>query len=189
MTKKIKERDQRADLLPGAALSSLLAGLSAGGAPAGTAGLARFIFGVTPSVRASTIARAASAAAGSADGAGSASSPFNLLDSDDDEAPFSLLRNLARRSGGSPTRTALRGVPMSFSGGVPSGFTFSTMMSTNPQRQHASNANDASAGASSANPLEIDLDSSEEDCEIVDVPPTPHSASSRSRARRSSSRR
>ncbi|KAG7336731.1 ring finger domain containing protein [Nitzschia inconspicua] len=160
-TKKVRQRDQRSDLMPGAAIEGLLASLSASRTIGGSAGLARIIFGVSGP---------GTGPFGNNTMAGHPAS-FGLLDSsdEDDEHPFSLLRFggpsagiriSAFTAGASPTHPAA-----SFS------IRYARLPHHTPPpppppqeraRSHATNGNDATAGNRN-NPLEINSDTDDED--------------------------
>ena len=185
-SKTVRERNQRADLPQGSALEAILASLAQGGGSGPPSALAQLMFSITNGR--SIPPPPPFAAARSARSGSNASSPLELMDSDDEDTPFSLTRFLAqsapasgRRSSSGSTSTTFE---LSFRRG-PNGYTLSSSaMSANPPRSHASNANDANAG-NAENPLEIDLESDDE-VEIIAVRrPAARSSRNRRTARRS----
>jgi hypothetical protein len=156
--------------MPGAAIEGLLASLSSRGG-GGPASIARIFFGVPGQAGNGHGMPPPPFAAGLPLAGSSAGSPLELLDSDDDEeSPFSLFRSLASNASTGPPRRGSATLRMSFTGGPNARFTLTSAspLSNNPLRSHASNANDATAGHAD-NPLEIDLDSSDDEVEIIAV--------------------
>lgn len=142
-TKKVKQRDQRSDLVPGAALESLLATLTQrGGAP----NFARLIFSGT------TIGFATSGGMARRHAFFDEPHPFNGLagfsddEDDDDESPLSSFIRAFHSASHIPNRR-----PIFIS-----------------SRSYASNSNDRNAGNRAENPLEIE-DDSDDDVEVVEV--------------------
>jgi len=170
-TLKVKDRDQRSDLVPGAALQGLLANLNRN-----TGSLARIIlgnydfggggvgFGATISTSgpggSATRASFASRSGRSRNGANFSALDFDTFDdSSDDDSPMSQFMRVIH--GGS----APSGVRMSTAVVRPMSVT-ARFTTTSTSRSYARNSHDATAGNGAENPLEIDDDSVGEVIEI-----------------------
>mmetsp|Transcript_6972 Transcript_6972/g.12158 ORF Transcript_6972/g.12158 Transcript_6972/m.12158 type:complete len:407 (-) Transcript_6972:225-1445(-) len=171
-SKKVKQRDQRSDLLPGAAIEGLLANLTARGSGPS---LARIIFGVSSAHEGPF--SASTGPSRTVHGRPFAGRP-DWEDSDDD-LDGSPLAGFFRVMNSHPSDSAGRfGLSSQFQ---PSSMTLMTrytrtMTTTTTtttttgatSRSYASNINDSSAGTEAENPLEIE-DDSDEEVEIVSV--------------------
>ena len=174
-SKKVKPRDQRADIISGPAIEAMLASLAAAGAGGrnGPTHISRFFLALG-GARTSSRANAASARAarGLFDGDDMLSDMFEDDDSDLHMIHFGRLMRqsvaAAGRRGGSTTLSFAVPIrhevgPRRAFGGLP----FSP--SEPPTRTFASNSNDQDAGTS-ANPLSIDLDDDDDDSSVEILP-------------------
>jgi len=149
-SKRVKQRDQRSDIVTGAALEGLLASITATGAGPGGSRLGRLLFARMGStvfpMQAGNVARSARLTFSVED---------NLFDSDDDDDDsfYPNFMNVIMRS----TLQAHRGP-----------FAASVSATTTTARSYATNSNDNNAGRAASNPLEID-DSDDDDVEVVRV--------------------
>lgn len=153
-SKKVKTRDQRSDIVPGAALEGLIANLNRN-----SGSLARIIFGgfefggsiSSTSSNGTNSARAGFSAPRSSNGAYDD-------ESDDEDSPMAAfmraLHGAPGASGVSMSTTVVR--PMT----VTARFTATT-------RSYARNVHDSTAGNGAENPLEIDLDDDSD--EVIEI--------------------
>mmetsp|Transcript_2734 Transcript_2734/g.5589 ORF Transcript_2734/g.5589 Transcript_2734/m.5589 type:complete len:271 (-) Transcript_2734:235-1047(-) len=151
-TKKVKQRDQRTDLVPGAALEGLIANLNR------SSGLARIIFGGFEGFQIGGV----SAVSGGI-GNPSARTSFSTAnrsddDSEDDDSPMAAFM---RALHGGPGATGIR-----MSTTVVRPMTVTARFTTTSSRSYARNVHDSTAGNGAENPLEIDDDSVDEVIEI-----------------------
>jgi len=153
-TKKVNDRDQRSDLVPGAALEGLLANLNRNTGSLARIILGGFDFGVGATMSSSRPGGSASRAS-FAPRSGTRS-VINFDDSDEEESPMSQFMRAIHGGGASDLRmppTVVRPVSV-------------TARFTTTSRSYARNVNDSTAGNGAENPLEIDDDSVEEVIEI-----------------------
>jgi len=149
ISKKVKERDQRSDLAPNAAIEGLIANLNSNSRT-----LSRLIFGGFELSTANT-RRVAFSTTHTTTGA---RTQFVDAESDDEDSPMAAIMRALQ---GAPAANAINvsrtviNQPM-------------TVTFTTTTRSFARNQNDSTAGNGADNPLEIDDDSVEEVIEIDD---------------------
>jgi hypothetical protein len=174
-SKKVKQRDQRSDLAPGAALEGLLSSFAASSSLPPHR-VARLIFsgmGTQSPFILSSAVRRGTGNHGPADRA-RAENPF-LSDTDEDDDETSFFPAASFHGQAHPFSSFFRALPLGR--GAPAGVFvgpngFGSLRPTNQPaaRSYASNANDATAGRQADNPLEIaDSDSDDDDVEVVQV--------------------
>lgn len=153
-SKKVKTRDQRSDIVPGAALEGLIANLNRN-----SGSLARIIFGgfeFGGSIHSTSSSGANSARAGFS--APRSNNGTYDDESDDEDSPMAAfmraLHGAPGASGVSMSTTVVR--PMT----VTARFTATT-------RSYARNVHDSTAGNGAENPLEIDLDDDSD--EVIEI--------------------
>lgn len=169
-TKKVKTRDQRADMPTGAAIEGLLASLASGATFPGSSRLSRmFAAQVTvPIVRARRMNTEPSVARMGV----TMLHPSMNLEDDDDSSLIGFMQAVLRshregHHGDMPGELHVfssRGPFSGFGRPLPTSSSASVMMTS---RSHASNENDSSAGRAQDNPLEID--DSEDEVEFVHI--------------------
>lgn len=180
-TKRVKQKDQRSDLAPGAALEGLLASF-ASSANFPPHRVARLIFsgmGAAPFMMPGSSSLRSGRAAGAAAAARANALEDSLFssdtDDDDDSASFlpqpsfaDLFRAVpiaaARRSGPPGSGAVIVGSGLQGLRGV-------SLPAFDPPtgRSYASNVSDRNAGRGAENPLEIEDDSEDEEVEVVQV--------------------